>query len=194
MPESPERPDGEPAPGGGPKRPGGRLLSIWNLVESGRRTAYTSLIVPSLSFDPAELAKISGVSFYEERLLFTLIRLRDPRARLIYVTSQPVHPDIIDYYLDFLDNVPLRHARERLHVLSVLDAGLRPLTEKILERPRFVRRLQRLIGDPQHAYLTCYNATALERRLAVELDIPLNGLDPALQGLCLARKPVLLFL
>ena len=43
-----------------------------------------------------------------------------------------------------------------------------------------LKRQQRLIGDPQSASLPCYNATALERRLAVELDIPLNGLDPDL--------------
>ena len=157
-----------------------RLPGIWSALSRDPAFEHTSVIVPSLSVNQEELAKVTGAAYYEERLLFALIRLRNPNARVIYVTSQPVHPDIIDYYLDFLDNVPLRHARERLHVLSVLDSGLRPLTEKILERPRFVRRLQRLIGDPQHAYLTCYNATALERRLAVELDIPLNGIDPAL--------------
>ncbi len=73
-----------------------QLSKIWKLVESRRTTRYTSLVVPSLSFDVDELAKIRGISFYEERLLFTLIRLRDPRARVIYVTSQPIHPEIID--------------------------------------------------------------------------------------------------
>jgi hypothetical protein len=46
-----------------------------------------------------ELAKVLGAACYEERLLFALIRLRNPNARLIYVTSQPVNPDIVDYYL-----------------------------------------------------------------------------------------------
>ena len=157
-----------------------RLPRIWSELSRDPAFEHTSVIVPSLSVNQEELAKVTGAAYYEERLLFALIRLRNPNARVIYVTSQPVHPDIIDYYLDFLDNVPRRHARERLHVLSVLDAGLRPLTEKILERPRFMKRLRRLIGDSQRAYLTCYNATVLERRLAVELDIPLNGLDPDL--------------
>lgn len=44
---------------------------------------HTSVIVPSLAFDQEELAKIRGIPFYEERLLFSLIRLRDPRARVI---------------------------------------------------------------------------------------------------------------
>ncbi len=157
-----------------------RLPDIWSALSRDPAFEHTSVIVPSLSVNQEELAKVTGAAYYEERLLFALIRLRNPNARVIYVTSQPVHPDIIDYYLDFLDTVPQRHARERLRVLSVLDGGLRPLTEKVLERPRFVKRLRRMIGDPQRAYLTCYNATALERRLAIELGVPLNGLDPDL--------------
>jgi hypothetical protein len=56
----------------------------------------------------------------------------------------------------------------------------RPLSEKVLERPRFIRQLKRLVTDPENAYLTCYNSTVLERRLSVALDLPLNGLDPDL--------------
>ena len=156
-----------------------RLPGIWAALANDPEYEHTSIIVPSLSVNQEELAKVTGASFYEERLLFALIRLRNPNARLIYVTSQPVHPDIIDYYLDLLEGLPLRHARERLHMLSVLDNGARPLTEKILERPRFLRRLCKLIGDRERAYLTCYNSTGRERALALALGVPLNGLDPA---------------
>ncbi len=149
-------------------------------MSSNSKFEHTSVIVPSLSVNQEELKKVAGAVFYEERLLFALIRLRNPNARVIYVTSQPVHPDIIDYYLDLLDGVPGRHARERLRVLSVLDGSARSLTEKVLERPRFLKRLRGMIDNPANAYLTCYNSTPLERRLAVELDLPLNGLDPEL--------------
>ena len=157
-----------------------RLGRIWSAFSADPAYAHTSVIVPSLSVNQEELAKVTGAAFYEERLLFALIRLRNPNARLIYVTSQPVNPDIIDYYLDLLEGVPMRHARERLHVLSVYDGSARPLTEKVLERPRFLKRLRALIDDPERAYLTCYNSTVLERRLALALDIPLNGVDPDL--------------
>ncbi len=160
----------------------GRLPAIWTALGRDSDFPHTSVIVPSLSVDQDELGKVLGASFYEERLLFALIRLRNPNARLIYITSQPVHPDIIEYYLDLLEGVPARHALRRLFVLSVWDGSPRPLTEKILERPRFLDRLRNLIGDPERAYLTCYNSTALERRLAVELGVPLNGLDPELLG------------
>ncbi|MBT8079256.1 MAG: ATP-grasp domain-containing protein [Gammaproteobacteria bacterium] len=159
-----------------------RLPDIWTALSSDPTYKHTSVIVPSLSVNQEELSKVTGAAYYEERLLFALIRLRNPNARLIYVTSQPVHPDIVEYYLDMLEGVPTQHARQRLHVLSVCDASARPLTEKVLERPRFVQRMRELVGDTKHAYLTCYNSTPLERRLAVALELPLNGLDPSLLG------------
>lgn len=157
-----------------------QLVRLWERLKEHPTTEHTAVIVPSLSFDQDELAKVQGAEFYEERLLFALIRLRSPGARVIYVTSNPLHPDTIDYYLQLLGNVPVSHARRRFLHLCVQDASLKPLTQKILERPRVVARLRDWIGDPSTAYLTCYNATPLERRLAVLLGIPLNGLDPTL--------------
>lgn len=140
---------------------------------------HTSVVIPSISVDQEELAKIDGAAFYEERLLFTLIRLTNPLSRVIYVTSQPVHGEILEYYLQLLPGMPLSRARRRLMVLCLYDAGPKPLTLKILERPRVIERMREFIGDRRRAYLTCYNATGLERRLAVELGIPLNATDPA---------------
>ena len=157
-----------------------RLPRIWSSLSADSKYAHTSVIVPSLSVNQEELSKVLGAAYYEERLLFALSRLRNPNARLVYVTSQPVHPDIIEYYLDMLEGVPTQHARQRLQMMSVCDSSARPLTEKILERPRLLGRLRGLINDPENAYLTCYNSTEMERRLAVELGLPLNGLDPEL--------------
>ena len=157
-----------------------RLSDIWANLQTDADYVHTSLIVPSLSVNQEELAKVLGASYYEERLLFALIRLRNPNARLIYVTSQPVHPDIVDYYLHLLDGVTVSHARQRLLMLSVYDSSSRPLSEKILERPRLVGRIRQQLGDRENAYLTCYNSTILEKRLALELGIPLNGVDPDL--------------
>lgn len=157
-----------------------RLPNIYSEFQRDSDYEHTSLIVPSLSVNQEELAKVLGSPLYEERLLFALIRLRNPNAKVIYVTSQPVNPDIVDYYLQLLDGVTLSRARQRLHMVSVFDSSARPLTEKILERPRLVARLRSLLGDPQRAYLTCYNSTQLEKQLALQLGVPLNGVDPDL--------------
>lgn len=160
-----------------------RLSSIWEAIESQEPRDHTSVVVPSLSFHPEEIAKIPGAPSYEERLLFILIRLRHPRARVVYATSQPIHPEIIDYYLHHLVGVPANRARQRLTLACVYDASPRPLTEKILERPRVVERIRQSMGDPRWSYLTCFNSTSLERRLAEVLGIPLNGVDPDLLSL-----------
>src|SRR5262249_34073325 len=157
-----------------------RLVELWREVFPRDDQAYTSVVVPSLTLEGAELARLRGATFYEERLLFLLIRLRNPHARLVYVTSQPVHPNVLEYYLEMLAGIPASHARSRLTLLCAYDGSPRPLTQKILERPRLIERIRVAAGDPMRAYLTVFNSTPLERRLAVRLDMPLNGVDPEL--------------
>ena len=160
-----------------------RLGSLWNALSARSEEPFTSVVIPSMTLDRAELAKLEAASFYEERLLFLLTRLRNPRAHMVYVTSQPIHPLIIEYYLQLLAGVPAAHARSRVTFLCAHDASPRPLTEKILERPRLLQRIRYGIPDPARAYMTVVNATPLERKLAVLLGIPLNGVDPQLQHL-----------
>jgi hypothetical protein len=157
-----------------------RLMQVWDTIIMREEEPHTSVVVPSLSLDQSELRKLAGASFYEERLLFLLIRLRNPRARMVYVTSQPVHPIILEYYFQFLAGIPASHARGRLTLLCADDASPRSLTEKILERPRLLERIRAGIHNKERAYLTVFNSTVLERRLSVLLDIPLNGVDPNL--------------
>lgn len=157
-----------------------QLSEMWDVLVNRNEEPHTSVVVPSLTLDQSELRKLPGASFYEERLLFLLIRLRNPHARMVFVTSQPVHPIILEYYFQFLAGIPASHARARLTLLCADDASPRSLTEKILERPRLIQRIRQGIQDPSRAYLTVFNSTPLERRLAVLLGIPLNGVDPNL--------------
>ncbi|NEQ45029.1 MAG: carboxylate-amine ligase [Leptolyngbya sp. SIOISBB] len=156
-----------------------RLKTLWRSPDEFDVRNCQVLIVPSLSLDQSELQKIAGVHFYEERLLFSLARLRNPHTKLIYVTSQPLHPSIVDYYLELLPGIPSSHARDRLDLFAAYDASQKPLTQKLLERPRLLDKIRERL-DPDHAYMVCFNATPLERELALKLEIPLLGLDPDL--------------
>src|SRR6266511_2005137 len=78
-----------------------RLAEAWESLTMSEEEAHPSVVVPSLTLDQSELRKLPGASLYEERLLFLLIRLRNPRARMVYVTSQAIHPIILEYYLQF---------------------------------------------------------------------------------------------
>src|SRR5437667_1652747 len=160
-----------------------RLNEVWESILMKEEEPHTSVVVPSLTLDQSELKKLPGVNYYEERLLFLLIRLRNPHARMVYVTSEPVHPMILEYYFQFLAGIPASHARQRLTLPCAHDGSPRSLTQKILERPRLVERIRAGIQDPARAYLTVFNSTPFERKLAVLLGIPFNGLDPRLTHL-----------
>ncbi len=160
-----------------------RLRPLAERLVADPRIPQTVVVVPSLTLDPGELAKISGAHHYEERLLCMLMLLRMPRTHLVFVSSQQVASAIVDYYLHLLPGVPLRHARNRLTLLSCHDSSDLPLTQKILDRPRLIERIRGAIADPESAHMSCFNSTALERSLAVRLGIPLYGNDPELNYL-----------
>jgi hypothetical protein len=153
-----------------------KLVPLWKSIECFNQDPQTIIVVPSMSVDLAGAGAV--VQAYEERFLFLLLLLRQPRARLVYVTSQTILPTIIDYYLDLLPGVIPSHARPRLFLLSPLDASVRPLTEKLLERPRLIERIRSLISDPDRAHLVPYNTTNREKELALRLGIPMYGADP----------------
>ncbi|MDJ0725414.1 MAG: peptide ligase PGM1-related protein [Prochloraceae cyanobacterium] len=137
------------------------------------------LVIPSLSIDIGVAEKISGLVHYEERLLFSLIHLRNPDSRVIYVSAIPLCPLIIDYYLHLLPGIPLSHARDRLILISTYDNSSQPLTKKILERPRLIERIKRALR-PGKSYMVCYNSTVLEQELSLKLEIPLLAASPRL--------------
>lgn len=154
-----------------------KLVPLWTSIERLSEDEQTIVVVPSMTLDFAS-EQGSLLQAYEERFLFLLLLLRQPRARLIYVTSQTILPSVVDYYLDLLPGVIPSHARKRLHLVTPLDGSPRPLTEKLLERPRLLRQLRDLIPDKDRAHLVPYNTTELERDLALELGIPMYGADP----------------
>jgi len=156
-----------------------QLRDRWQTVDLFDTGDYDIVVIPSITLDDQELRKIRGFWHYEERFLFSLIRLRNPRTRLIYVTSQPLHPSIIDYYLQLLPGIPFSHARSRLLLFATYDSSPRSLTQKILDRPRLIERIRRAVRHDR-AYVICFNATNLERELSVQLDIPLLATDPDL--------------
>jgi hypothetical protein len=153
-----------------------KLVPLWTSIEHLNTDAQTIVVVPSADVD-VELAP-SELQAYEERYLFLLFLLRQPRARMIYITGQAIHPDIIDYYLDLMPGVIQSHARKRLFFLSPMEATDRPLSRKILDRPRLITRIQDLIIDIDRAHLVPFMTTWSDRELAMRLGIPMYGADP----------------
>src|SRR5882724_8438321 len=155
-----------------------KLVPLWKSIECLNQDPQTIVLVPSMSIDGLGAGAV--LQAYEERFLFLLVLLRQPRARLIYVTSRTILPTIIDYYLDLLPGVIPSHARQRLFLLSPLDGSVRPLSDKLLARPRLIQRIRSLIMDPDRAHLVPFNTTNREKELALRLGIPMYGADPKL--------------
>lgn len=153
-----------------------KLVPLWKSIERLNQDPQTIVVVPSMSIDAIGSGTL--MQAYEERFLFLLLLLRQPQARLIYVTSQMILPNIIDYYLDLLPGVIPSHARPRLFLIAPLDGSARPLSDKLLARPRLIERIRSLIMDPDRAHLIPFNTTDREKELALRLGIPMYGADP----------------
>src|ERR1700761_1788060 len=141
-------------------------------------TRRSVVVLPSRSVDrwhepPAETRS------YEERLLSSLFELQDPSLELTYVTSLPVAQRTIDYYISLLPRGLRRSARRRARFVSLGDGDRRPLSEKLLDRPRVLDDIRDSLAGARVAYLMPYNSTTVERDIALALDIPLCGADPA---------------
>jgi hypothetical protein len=143
----------------------------------------TVVVAHSISFDvPDHLIPVFPA--YEERFLcLVLSLLRAPRSRVVYVTSQPIHPRVLDYYFGLVPELDTLDARARFASVSLVDGRNEPLSRKLLARPGALRRIRNLIGDPEFAFILPFCMTEDEVELAVALGLPIYGSDPELNRL-----------
>ncbi len=162
-----------------------KLRDFWPTVtlRSIGDVERTVVVVHSISFDvPDQLIPVFPA--YEERFLcLVLSLLRAPRSRVVYVTSQPIHPRVLDYYFGLVPELDSPDARARFTAVSLVDGRNEPLSRKLLARPGALRRIRGLIGDPEIAFLLPFCMTDDEAKLAVALGLPIYGSDPELNRL-----------
>lgn len=161
-----------------------RMRSAWDSMKLDLDDESV-VIIPSVSLSRTVAGSGNGsmMQAFEERFLFLLLLLRQPKLRMVYLTSMPVDPRIVEYYLALLPGVIPSHALARLSMLSVGDSSPRPLSEKLLERPRLLSKIAALVPNRDRSHLIPYNTTALERDISLALGIPMYGSDPRLAGL-----------
>jgi hypothetical protein len=161
-----------------------RLAPMWpTLTLRQQDEDRTLVVVSSISVRVPEHIYPLFPAYEERYLIYVLGLAQAPRTRVIYVTSQPILPRMLDYYLGLIPGIDVEELRSRLVTVSVGDWSPRPLTEKILERPRLLERLRSLIPDPERAVLLPFVTSELEARLSVELGIPVYGPHPDLAHL-----------
>ena len=155
------------------------MADVWNAMRLNR-VGESVVVLPSVTLDRVTEGSGALTQAMEERFLFLLLLLRQPRLQMVYITSMPIQPTIVEYYLALLPGVIPSHAMARLHLVAVGDSTARPLSEKLLERPRLLRHIAELVPDRTRSHLVPYNTTPLERDVALSLGIPMYGADPRL--------------
>ena len=137
------------------------------------------VVLPSMSFDLQELRSVRGIVHYEERMLYFLFKLGHRHTRLTYVTSCPLDPAIVRYYLSFLKEP--EDIDSRMTLLSVCDGSLnQTLCQKVLNHPRLVARIRSQVHNHAKKHLLAtptqlcvIRGTLEEVQLARALEIPM---------------------
>jgi hypothetical protein len=133
----------------------------------------TLVVVPSLTLSIEDLRNVTGVVFYEERLLCFLLLLAEPTARVVYTSSMPIDPAIVEYYLRFVPD-PV-DARRRLALIAAGDPELGWLSAKLLSDAAVLGQLRDAIGEPAKGRLLPFIATPVEHQLAEALGVTVDG-------------------
>ncbi len=153
-----------------------RLRPFESTEDAARAEERMVLAIPSINLDQELLDRhVADMPGLEERCLYLAFALRRPRVRLVVVTCLPVADEVVDYYLGLIPAA--EDARARIHLLSPEDDSPRPLAQKILERPELLARLRELVPDRRGAFIMPFNVRDHERDLALELDVPIYGVD-----------------
>jgi hypothetical protein len=153
-----------------------RLRDLWPTMTTRSAPANRSVIVlHSMGLElPPHLQHV--VPAYEERYLCAILSLlRQPDGHVIYVTSVPMLPRLVDYYFGLIPSGDRASARERLQFVSVGDGSSRPLTEKILARPKLVARIGTLLPNPERALILPFMCGPSEVELALRMKVALYG-------------------
>ena len=120
------------------------MASVWDAMRLNVENESV-VVIPSVTLDRLGDGSGSLTQAYEERFLFLLLLLRQPRLRMVYVTSMPIAPAIIEYYLALLPGVIPSHARARLTLVSVGDASPGRSARSCSSGPGSSRRIAALI-------------------------------------------------
>ena len=73
-----------------------KMLGAWEIMRQNEE-GESVVVIPSVSVDRLSERSGSLQQAYEERFLVLLLLLRHPRLRMIYVTSMPIAPKIVEY-------------------------------------------------------------------------------------------------
>ena len=160
-----------------------RLVQAWRADRPGSTEAHVVIALPSYSVDRSVYEHYGGrIGPLEHRYLYAILRTQQPGTRVIHLSSRPVPMEVVEGYVALAPPEAREVVGHNSLLLSPDDASPRPLADKVLDQPQLLEAIRRFIGnDP--ALIEPWNVTAAERDLAVALDVPINGTNPARRSL-----------
>ncbi len=155
-----------------------RLLAAWRADRPGSTTPRVMVALPSFSLERSVLEHYGArLPPLEHRYLYGVLRATDPSIRVVFLSSAPVDPVVLDGYLSLVPPELRARLLGRTLLASPSDVSNRPLAEKVLDLPELIDDVRRFIGD-DIGLIEPWNVTDAERDLALALDLPLSGTDP----------------
>ena len=150
-----------------------------NQADSG--VEHVLIALPSFSVGETLLSHYAErIPSLEHRYLVAVLLLhRIESCRFVFVSCRAPDQAVVDYYLSLMPADNRASARRRLQVVEVADPGARPVARKVLDSPDLVEELRSLVGD-RPAVIEPWNVQLDEVALAEQLQVPVNGTDPAL--------------
>ncbi len=159
-----------------------RLGPALSVNRQGSTTDHVLVVLPSYSVSESILSHYGDrVASLEHRYLNALlVSARIPACEIVYVSTRRPGPEIFDYYTSIMRDDMQQSAR--FHVFDVDDGSSRSVAVKLAEDGQRLSEIRALVGG-RPALIEAWNVTDHEMRLALALDIPINGTRPELRHL-----------
>ena len=150
----------------------------------GSGVDHVLIVLPSFSVSESILSHYGDrIPSLEHRYLNALlIAGRIETCEILTILTRPPDPAVVDSYLAMMPAAGRVSARERIRVVEVDDGTPRSVAAKLLDRPDLLAAIRARIGG-RPALIEPWNVTEAEVALALALDVPINGTDPALRRL-----------
>ena len=162
-----------------------RLGAALEANRPGSTTPHVMIALPSYSVSESLLSHYGNrIPSLEHRYLNAIvIPVRIDTCEMVYVSTRPPQPEVLDYYVSLVPEPRRAGLRARIRLVEVPDDGTpRSVAGRLLDRPDLIAAIREHIGD-RPALIEPWNVTENEVNLALALDVPINGTRPELRPL-----------
>ncbi|HBK34385.1 hypothetical protein A2239_03425 [Candidatus Uhrbacteria bacterium RIFOXYA2_FULL_40_9] len=158
------------------------LVSHPQIVDLKYTKPRTIILIPSISFGELLMSFYKGIQNYEERYLYFLFYLKNPKTKLLVLLSEGYEKAIIEYFLEKVSqtlSLPEAELRSRFSIISVPKGEHhQTLTQCVLKNKQILSQLKNYISENDSCYFRFFRVTQDEYRLSQLLGIPYYGLSP----------------